>query len=368
MASWLSTEVGPAHAPASDSGGHDGHRRNSSSLRTEVTVLIRGEIFRTGPEHSRFTNGDVHSQKKGFESLNEMLIRPLRHSGRRVSVYVDVFCAPSRRREAEKLVGMLRPQRLRVGGLPAKWQSESFKASLDWSELSGTDVVVCRADLLLRQRVAWTAANGGRAVGFPWFVHNSVGSRRPPVCDVLFLVGKDALGAFVSAVGSCNTSKLYWGSRSLHVLPDFLPDDVRLVPMRSEVLNSNPEVQFNGLYEFVGRGAALPPMHLPFGLVVEYRRMTPSHFYPALVATVLLVHLLVLVGCAALGCCSVSRMCKFLLGYDPAIDPTAPPPSREELARDRRKTDGFLLSTLSPCAVAVALALVYIVLLCVLTN
>lgn len=163
-------------------------------------------------------------------------------------------------------------------------------STLAWAELGGVktapsaedhraqpDVIICRADLHLLEPVGWTPANDGSTISFPFYVERIVtGSKRRPICDVVFLVGGGAYAAFGIAIrrmsgGSVlqesghghpemkhHIQKLaeHWFSHSLHFLPYFLSPDVTLIPMHNLTINANPAVERNPLYTFVGRPRA----------------------------------------------------------------------------------------------------------------
>lgn len=222
-----------------------------------VVVVLRGEGFRMGGQHSRDTGGCIEEQRRALKSAELHVLGPLRQKGWEPLLLVDVVFnrGPEVEQQFREMVAGIGAELVRLRPQSLATQGEAVSASVEWALESAphcSAIFLARIDLLFHANVPLPAPEVARrhseTILAPWVIwpkcnQSLVG--HPRVGDTLFFVPRPRAEDFVRVVAGT-------GWLSLHELADQIVDvDVLFVSQH----DTDSAKDWNPLYTMIGRNS-----------------------------------------------------------------------------------------------------------------
>ena len=192
-----------------------------------MTVVVVGEMFRDGPQFSRWTNGSEAEQITAWKSFEAYVMNPLRAMGWNISLVIDVVTAnETRKRMIEEWGISLQADPIRIHDATAATQLEGLLRTLEFVDKQGlggkSNMLLVRGDLVFISAIPCPPPPVTKVAIFlpfrTWKKKDTLLSGRPRSADTFVFVPRTVARDFKQTLITNREMT------SFHAIADWLPD------------------------------------------------------------------------------------------------------------------------------------------------
>jgi hypothetical protein len=221
------------------------------SKKEKICLIIRGQMFRSGGQHSRETNDSYDEQIDVVQSFKSNIIDPLSLHWN-VIIISDIITENIN--AAHKILKELRPLKIRTNSSFPKSQVQGWLDSINFARkyTKSSKFFIVRADLLFKQQIpVLPLIESEKSVLVPWQISERFGSKlhsgKDRVCDTF---------AFVSNINKMIAAlQEHSDETSLHNIMDWIDCDYII---KNYARDSDSAKDRNDYYRIIGRKEADP--------------------------------------------------------------------------------------------------------------
>jgi hypothetical protein len=218
--------------------------------KEDICLIVRGQMFRSGGQHSRETHHSYDAHKHIMESIRINIMGPLSRYWN-VVVICDVITTDTN--TAREILNILKPFKIRTNVSFPSSQVQGWLNSINFAKenTDSSKMFIVRADLLFKQEIPMNLVRKSKqSVLVPWQISETYGSKlasgKGRVCDTF---------AFVANVNKTIDALTKHSHKTcLHNIMDWI--DCGYI-ISNYARDSDSAKEFNDYYRIVGREEAI---------------------------------------------------------------------------------------------------------------